>query len=116
MSAPVLPGLFDVPVEPLPRPDPVARVIAATAAKAERVVPDFVDRACAQVLASLAHGPQSGEALVAACRRAGIVPEDDRAFGAVFRRLSQQGQIVTVGYTTREKGHGTAGGRVWAKR
>jgi len=116
MNAPVLPGLFEPPVEPLPTlpRDPVARVIAATAAKAEQQRPGFGDQAAALILAQLAqHGPMSGEALTDACRRAGLVPHDDRAFGSVFLRLSKSGRIVTVGYTTRTKGHGTSGGRIW---
>jgi len=116
MNPPVLPGLFEQPVEPLPTlpRDPVLRVIAATGQKAEQAVPGFVEAACAVVLAQLRqHGPMSGEALTDACRRAGLVPHDDRAFGSVFLRLSKSGRIVTVGYTTRTKGHGTSGGRIW---
>lgn len=119
MNPPTLPGLFDVPIEPLPRLDPVARVIAAVAQKAEDTRPDFTRDACAFVVAYLGqHGPTSGEALTLAAKAAGIVPHDDRAFGAVYLRLSKSRQIVRVGFTARERGHGTQGGSIWdlAKR
>ena len=62
------------------------------------------------------HGPTPGERLTIACRRAGIVPHDDRAFGPVYYGLARRGEILKVGQVRRERGHGTAGGNVWALR
>lgn len=59
------------------------------------------------------HGPTSGEALVNLAKGAGFVPPDDRAFGGTFARLIHRKLIRQVGTAEREKGHGTAGARVW---
>lgn len=60
------------------------------------------------------HGPTSGEALVIACKNAGIMPvKDDRAFGGSFLSLSKRGLIVKAGECKRTRGHATAGGIVW---
>ncbi len=80
----------------------------------------FRERAAAVVLETLAQYPQTGcagEFLVMRCRTAGIVPPkqmDDRAFGPIFMRLARRGLIAKVGTVRRERGHGTAGGNVWA--
>lgn len=60
------------------------------------------------------HGNVSGEALTNAAKEHGYRPHDDRAFGSIFGTLSRKGLIRCVGYCERMKGHGTAGGRVWA--
>lgn len=57
--------------------------------------------------------PVSSEVITNACKRAGITPADDRAFGGVYLRLSRRGVIEFVGHCTRVKGHGTSGGRLW---
>ena len=90
----------------------------ASAEQAERralaAVPDFSLRARRHVLAVLAgQGDVSGEDLTNSCKAAGIVPHDDRAFGAVYAWLVRTGQIRCVGMVARKKGHGTSGGRVW---
>ena len=91
-----------------------AQPAAACTAKAERVAGFDTAAAKAAILDLLADGrPRSGEELVDHCIRSGIVPHDQRAFGSVFGRLSQDGKIEAVGYTERRKGHGTAGGRIW---
>ena len=59
------------------------------------------------------HGATSGEDITNACVASGIVPHDERAFGAVFMRLSKQGKICKVGTCQRVKGHGTSGGNIW---
>jgi hypothetical protein len=88
--------------------------LACVAANAEESFPDFSERACAFVLGYLAErGPSSGEAITDACKRAGIRPHDDRAFGAVYMRLSRRGLIRKQGLCVRTKGHGTAGGHIW---
>lgn len=91
-----------------------AAAAEACAAKAERTAPFSTEDAKAAVLELLADGrPRTGEELVDHCMRLGIVPHDQRAFGAVFRSLSGAGRIIAVGSSERKKGHGTAGARVW---
>lgn len=81
---------------------------------AERDEPGFCERAQRFVLAFLAqHGRTSSEDITDACKDAGIVPAEDRAFGPVYGGLNRRKQIVCVGYCGRRKGHGTAGGRMW---
>jgi hypothetical protein len=76
---------------------------------------DFAERAADFVVDYLTeHGASPGEAVTDACKAAGIVPHDDRAFGPVYMRLSRAGRIVKVGTCPRTKGHYTAGGNVWA--
>lgn len=103
----IQPSLIDY----IPRARGIERAEACTA-KAERRGFD-TDAARACILGELERGPQSGEALVSACKAAGIVPHDDRAFGAVFGSLKRRGLIVEHAYCRRAKGHGTAGGIVW---
>lgn len=86
----------------------------AMEAVAQHAGDTFQDRALAFVLAYLTvHGETAGEVLTEACRRAGIVPHDDRAFGPVYMKLSRQGLIEKCGTVLRRRGHGTAGGHVW---
>jgi hypothetical protein len=59
------------------------------------------------------HGETSGEALTDACKRSGITPHDDRAFGPVYGRLAKQKLIEVCGTCVRTKGHGTRGGNIW---
>ena len=101
----------DVPLFALVRGREAA---AACLAKAERVTAFDADRARASVLELLADGlPRSGEEIVDHCQRLGLVPHDARAFGAVIGTLARRGQIESVGYAARRKGHGTSGARVW---
>lgn len=86
----------------------------ACAAKAERTTAFSSEVARAVVLELLADGvARSGEQLVDACQRRGLVPHDARAFGAVFGKLKRDGLIEEVGFVARSKGHGTSGGRMW---
>jgi len=76
--------------------------------------PSFMESAKDFVTTYLAtHGATSGEVLTTACVASGIVPHDERAFGAVFMRLSREGTILKVGFCPRVKGHGTSGGNIW---
>jgi hypothetical protein len=59
------------------------------------------------------HGDSPGETITDACKQAGIVPRDDRHFGAAFIRLSKCGIIHKVGTCLRRKGQATSGGNVW---
>lgn len=103
-------------------PDGPARVnrdrdeaIARVAANAEARRRQFVELAAGFVLAYLEmHGPTSGEVITNACKAAGIVPHDDRAFGPVYMGLVRAAKIHKVGTCRREKGHGSAGANVWA--
>lgn len=99
----------DVPAGPL------FAAAAACTAKAERLGFDTA-KARDLVLEALRKSPRpmSGEELVDHCVRAGVIPHDQRAFGSVFARLSKDGLIESAGFTTRAKGHGTAGARLWA--
>jgi len=66
------------------------------------------------VLTLLAAGPQSGETLTDACKAAGFIPHDDRAFGQVYYGLKKAGLIRVIGQGERSKGHGTTGLNIWA--
>ena len=95
------------------------RLLKALEARTARLSADFRERASAYILAYLeAHGPTSGEELTDNCKQAAIIPPqgmDDRAFGPVYQRLAQANQIRVCGSTTRRRGHGTSGGRVWSR-
>lgn len=74
----------------------------------------FLARAMQFTLGYLSEHPSaSGEEITFACKDAGIIPHDDRSFGAVYRRLSKFGQIEKCGFTPRKRGHLTSGGNVW---
>lgn len=111
---PVLPGLYD---RPTPEQVEQARSegMRRVSEKAERTQPSFHERATRFVLEHLKqHGPRSAEDLTVACKDAGITPHDDRAFGNVYRVLAARKQIQKVGDAPRKRGHGTAGGTIWA--
>lgn len=77
--------------------------------------PEFAQKAEAAMLHHLVVCySASGEELVDVAKAHGAIAPDDRAFGSVFQSMARRGLIRTVGYTARRKGHGTAGGRVWA--
>lgn len=80
----------------------------------EKVSSTFTKTASLFVIQYLAKGPATAEELTDACKDAGVCPEDDRAFGAVYARLSHKGVIHKVGHALRSKGHNTTGGNVWA--
>jgi hypothetical protein len=86
----------------------------ACADKAERETGFDSEKAGEFVLDFLRkQGETPGESLVNQAVAAGHRPHDHRAFGAVFQRLVRRGLIACAGFTTRSKGHGTAGGRIW---
>lgn len=88
---------------------------AAAACTAKAAAAGFdTASARAAVLELLADGrARSGEEIVDHCLRLGLVPHDQRAFGAVFGKLSRDGRIEAVGFAERRKGHGTSGAKVW---
>lgn len=109
---------IDVPLDLFTHSQPdhaIAQRDAALAHHAAVNGKEFGERSRAFILAHLrTHGPTSGEALVIACKAAGIVPvKDDRAFGGSFLSLSKRGLIVKAGECKRTRGHATAGGIVW---
>ncbi len=59
------------------------------------------------------HGEAPGEQITDECKKAGIVPHDDRAFGPVYMGLVTRGLIEKAGTCKRLKGHLTAGGNIW---
>lgn len=82
--------------------------------RAEHDDPSFTERAKAFVVRYLhERGACSSEDVTDACKAAGIVPKDDRAFGVVYATLRRHQIIEFAGYCDRRKGHGTAGGRIW---
>lgn len=91
------------------------QAIAAGAEKAKRIDPAFIEAACAHVRAYLTqHGTSSGEMLVDSCKLAGIRSDEDRHFGAVFRRLLNAKQIrCTRSDVPRARGHGSSGGKLY---
>lgn len=102
----------------------MARKLGQEAAKraedrANDETPGFSDAALEHIRATMAtlspDGTVRGEDLVNAAKVAGIRPHDDRAFGSVFCKAIRLGYIEPVGYAPRTKGHGTAGGRVYAR-
>ena len=92
-----------------------ARAGKRAADRAEREDDGFRDRAAAFVLGYLQqHGASSGEDITAAMVQAGIQPKDKRAFGSVYRVLSERRQIVCLrSDLPRRLGHGTSGGKLW---
>ena len=83
--------------------------------KAQGIDPTFAERATAAILAHLRTTSQaSGEVLTDIAIAHGARPHDQRAFGPVFQSLARKGLIRTVSFCMRTKGHGTAGGRIWA--
>lgn len=82
---------------------------------AHQVCADFSERAARYILSYLEkHKVASGEDITDSCKMAGIIPHDDRAFGAVYATLARRKMIRPAGFCMRRKGHGTAGGRLWS--
>ena len=108
----------DVPGVPVFAP-PTPREIGEERAQAseDKAVAELAfdpAKAAEDLLAWLLHGGQaSGEEIVDYLKSIGHRPHDDRAFGAIFGRLSRAGLISFVGYAIRKKGHATGGARVW---
>jgi hypothetical protein len=57
--------------------------------------------------------PTSCEVIVNACKKAGIIPHNDHAFGPVFLKLFKNGWITKAGMTKRFKGHAAPGANIW---
>jgi hypothetical protein len=91
------------------------RAAEACLSKAERTA-DFNAAGAAKFIVSWLerHGPTSGEVLTDEAKQHGFRPGEDRAFGPIYAMLNRKGVIRCVGYCTRQKGRGTAGGRLWS--
>jgi hypothetical protein len=89
--------------------------MAVVSQHAEDNTPAFAERASEFITEYLRtkNCPLSGEVLTMACKQAGIVPHDDRAFGPVYMSLIKRGVIEKSGTVRRERGHGTAGGNTY---
>lgn len=83
---------------------------------AQKKDPTFSARAYAFIVEFVRTQPEpvSGETVTLACRQAGITPHDDRAFGSIYAKAIRNNAIVVVGFCARARGHGTAGGRLYA--
>lgn len=89
--------------------------MAVSYAKAQSLDSSFRDRATVAILAHLrAVGECSGEDLTEIAKAHGAAPTDDRAFGAVFKRLLSRRIVQVVGYGPRRKGHGCHGAKIYA--
>jgi len=100
----------------------VARDLGSIAAvrsrsKAEEFCPGFSERAL-NFIADYARSNKSsfsGENCTFAMKAVGIRAHDDRATGAIYAKAIRLGLIKVVGYVPRVRGHGTAGGRLYAR-
>ncbi|MBO9679541.1 MAG: hypothetical protein J7556_14965 [Acidovorax sp.] len=87
----------------------------ACLAKAESKDPDFGEKAFRFIVGHIReHGPVPGESATLAAVQAGIEPDDHRAFGAVYARALREKLIQVVGDVPRVRGHGSAGGKLYA--
>jgi hypothetical protein len=98
----------------------VARKLGAEAgdaclAKAQDKDPEFGERAYRFIVDFVReHGPVPGEAATLAAVLAGIRCHDQRAFGPVYARALREKAIQVVGSVPRVRGHGSAGGKLYA--
>jgi repressor of nif and glnA expression len=78
--------------------------------KAESTTDWDTERAVIMALEVLKeHGRLDAENVVLEVKARGMVPHDDRAFGAMFKMLIHRQLCQRVGQTTRRRGRGTAG-------
>lgn len=82
---------------------------------AEQFDAQFREKALTFIVAHISqHAPVSGESTTLAAVLAGIRPRDDRHFGAVFQKALREKRIYVVGEVQRLRGHGSAGGKLYA--
>lgn len=83
--------------------------------KAERADPAFRSRALDFIVKYIRkNGEATGENATLAAVLAGIRPHDERAFGPVYKEAISRGLIRVIGYVPRVRGHGSAGGKLYA--
>lgn len=87
----------------------------AAADKAEQEDLEFRTKALDFIVGYIRkHGEATGESATLAAVLAGIKPKDQRAFGPVYAKALKRGLIRIVGYVPRVRGHGSAGGKLYA--
>jgi hypothetical protein len=87
----------------------------AAADKAEQEDPLFKQRALEFIVAYIRQqGEARGEEATLAAVLNGIKPRDQRSFGPVYKKALRLGLIRIVGYVPRVRGHGSAGGKLYA--
>lgn len=97
-------------------PREIGRAAADSCLRNAEEIADFDREGCRKFILGwlVRFGPQPGETLTDEAKKHGFRPHDDRAFGAVYSALVRRGEIRCVGSCPREKGHSTAGGRIWS--
>lgn len=87
----------------------------AAADKAEQQDPEFKVKALEFIVGYIRQqGEATGESATLAAVLAGIKPHDQRAFGPVYQTAIKRGLIRVIGYVPRVRGHGSAGGKLYA--
>ncbi|AVQ84270.1 hypothetical protein [Variovorax sp. PMC12] len=87
----------------------------ASLALAEQDDPDFGAKAYQFIVAYVRKRRRvPGESVTLACCLAGIRPKDDRSFGPIYAKAIRAGDIRVVGTVARVRGHGSAGGKLYA--
>lgn len=87
----------------------------ACLAMTEQGDPDFGEKAYQFIVAYIRkHRRVPGESATLACCLAGIRPKDDRSFGPIYAKAIRAGDIRVVGIVARVRGHGSAGGKLYA--
>jgi predicted DNA-binding transcriptional regulator YafY len=82
---------------------------------AEATDPDFSEKALAFIVDHVRQkGEVPGESITLAAVKAGISPPDQRAFGPIYAMALRRGLIHIVRYIPRVRGHGSAGGKLYA--
>jgi len=77
--------------------------------------PDFRNKALTFIVAYVRQeGEVTGESATLAAVLAGIKPHDQRAFGPVYQEALKRNLLRVVGMAKRVRGHGSAGGKVYA--
>lgn len=83
--------------------------------KAEQGDPEFRAKALEFIVAFIRQqGQATGESATLAAVLAGIRPHDQRAFGPVYQTAIKRNLIRVIGYVPRVRGHGSAGGKLYA--
>ncbi|MNL45319.1 hypothetical protein D3C87_1679570 [compost metagenome] len=86
-----------------------------SAERAEDECPGFGERALTFIVDHVRQkGRVSGESVTLSAVKAGIKPPDQRAFGPIYAKALRKGLIHVAGYVPRVRGHGSAGGKLYA--
>lgn len=83
--------------------------------RAESADPHFSEKALDFIVKHVREkGEVPGESVTLAAAEAGIKPPDQRAFGPIYAMALRRGLIHVVRYIPRVRGHGSAGGKLYA--